>query len=476
MSGAGCGALLFFSAVRVLGLCLISSSYLSPIGCMRLPGTRSPLCGCAVLEVKQAKLRARPSYLLPDAAFPLLDVAGPLPESRFVSLFQAPVHRSCNQPCSFPVGHTTSHLVDRLVSLGVQTRGLCEGSGRKPGWLPLFPRDQCHSLPAFVHQLGRAPLVTPVSSFVRRVCIYPGPRLTHLPHAWRPCFPPFLPGPALSFGGFRPRSLRGCFSRNCRQTSLSSAPPRLSSTMASSNSSCHGKPQIVFVLGGPGAGKGTQCELLTKHHNVVHISAGDCLREERQRPNSKDGELIQQCIREGRIVPVEITLTLLLKKMVANGWSRVFLIDGYPRNQDNLNGWLAFTHSENLIEKINQIRSSEPGLACQCDAVLRQLEDEVQQNEQETNEVNRRSGVDLRFCLFLDCPEETMEHRLLERGKSSGRADDNAEAIRKRFKTFKEETMPIVRYFEQKQLLKTIDASHSVEEVWGCVDPLFRSL
>lgn len=175
-------------------------------------------------------------------------------------------------------------------------------------------------------------------------------------------------------------------------------------------------------------------------------------------------------------MPVEITLTLLVKKMVANGWSRVFLIDGYPRNQDNLNGWLAFTQYDNLIKKISQIRSAEPELVSRCDAVLLQLKEEKQESKQEGKESDCCSGVDVRFCLFLECPELVMESRLLERGKSSGRSDDNAQAIRKRFKTFKEETMPIVRYFEQKQLLKTIDASQSVEKVWGCVDPLFRSL
>jgi hypothetical protein len=59
---------------------------------------------------------------------------------------------------------------------------------------------------------------------------------------------------------------------------------------------------VVFVLGGPGAGKGTQCANLVPDFGFVHLSAGDLLREERNREGSEFGELIETCIREGKIV------------------------------------------------------------------------------------------------------------------------------------------------------------------------------
>jgi hypothetical protein len=70
-------------------------------------------------------------------------------------------------------------------------------------------------------------------------------------------------------------------------------------------------PNVLFVLGGPGAGKGTQCTRLVQNFGYVHLSAGDLLRAERQRPGSKVGEEIEDHIRKGSIVPVEITCTLL---------------------------------------------------------------------------------------------------------------------------------------------------------------------
>ena len=87
-------------------------------------------------------------------------------------------------------------------------------------------------------------------------------------------------------------------------------------------------------LGGPGAGKGTQCTLLSSEYGVKHLSAGDLLREERA-SGSEYGNLIENYIKDGKIVPVEITLRLLRKAIETSGCNR-FLIDGFPRNRDNM--------------------------------------------------------------------------------------------------------------------------------------------
>lgn len=71
-----------------------------------------------------------------------------------------------------------------------------------------------------------------------------------------------------------------------------------------------------------------------------------------------------------------------------------------------------------------------------------------------------------RFTLFFDCPEKVMEERLLNRGKTSGRADDNAESIRKRFRTFEETSMPVVEYFEKQGKVVKIPASPPPDEVY----------
>lgn len=92
---------------------------------------------------------------------------------------------------------------------------------------------------------------------------------------------------------------------------------------------------VIFVLGGPGAGKGTQSEKLVADYGFKHLSAGDLLREEQDRPGSKYGELIKSYIKEGTIVPMEVTIQLLenaMGKAIQEEEKKKFLIDGmvYP--------------------------------------------------------------------------------------------------------------------------------------------------
>jgi UMP-CMP kinase len=74
--------------------------------------------------------------------------------------------------------------------------------------------------------------------------------------------------------------------------------------------------------------------------------------------------------------------------------------------------------------------------------------------------------VPSRFTLFFDCPEDVMEKRLLKRGETSGRSDDNAESIKKRFKTFVETSMPVVNYFKDEKKVEWVMATKSPEEVY----------
>ena len=71
------------------------------------------------------------------------------------------------------------------------------------------------------------------------------------------------------------------------------------------------KVVVVFVLGGPGAGKGTHCTHLVRDYGFVHLSAGDLLRAEQARPGSQYGQMIAEYIKEGKIVPMEVTISLL---------------------------------------------------------------------------------------------------------------------------------------------------------------------
>ena len=178
---------------------------------------------------------------------------------------------------------------------------------------------------------------------------------------------------------------------------------------------------VIFVLGGPGAGKGTQCANLVRDYGFKHLSAGDLLREEQDRAGSDVGALIKDYIKEGKIVPSEVTIQLLENAMgraMKEESKHKFLIDGFPRKLDQA---VSF---ESLV-------------------------------------------VPSRFTLFYDCPEEVMQERLLNRGKTSGRADDNAESIKKRFRTFIDQSMPVVDKFEQENKVEKVKAVATPEEVYA---------
>jgi len=188
------------------------------------------------------------------------------------------------------------------------------------------------------------------------------------------------------------------------------------------------KVTVIFVLGGPGAGKGTQCARLVNDFNFAHLSAGDLLRAEQNRKGSQYGDLIRTYIREGTIVPMHVTMKLLENAMQAilkerttgDGWENGcgrFLVDGFPRKMD------------------------------------------------------QAIGFDEQVCLsslviYYKTTEEVMLSRLLERGKTSGREDDNVESIKKRFRTYETDTMPVIEHYSAQGKVAEVGSSGSVEEVY----------
>lgn len=175
--------------------------------------------------------------------------------------------------------------------------------------------------------------------------------------------------------------------------------------------------KIIFVLGGPGSGKGTQCSKLVEEFGIIHLSAGDLLRAH-MKSGSKDGNMVAEMIKNGQIVPSHVTVSLLEKAMKESGRD-TFLIDGFPRNEEN--------------------RAS----------------------------FEKQTGISPRCVLFFDCSEQVMQERLL--GRNEGRTDDNIETIKKRFGVFKEQSMPVVEYYRNMGKVAQIDAERSAEDVYADV-------
>jgi len=184
-------------------------------------------------------------------------------------------------------------------------------------------------------------------------------------------------------------------------------------------------PQVAFVIGGPGSGKGTQCDLAAKELGFLHLSAGELLREERSRSGSPLAKEIEEAMTSAKPVPSEVIAKLLEQAMrEAGAWkdgpAARFVVDGYPRSEEQLRGFQAELSSK----------------------------------------------VQLLCCISLEVNRDEMRQRLLARAKSSGRVDDEEAVIEKRLNTFQADTDPLLEFFKAQGQLKEVNGNNSPENVF----------
>ncbi|MFH4975318.1 hypothetical protein AB6A40_002027 [Gnathostoma spinigerum] len=176
---------------------------------------------------------------------------------------------------------------------------------------------------------------------------------------------------------------------------------------------------IFFIVGGPGSGKGTQCDKIVEKYGLTHLSSGDLLRAE-VKSGSPRGEELSKIMANGELVPLEIVLDLIKEAIVeaVEKGSKGFLIDGYPR--------------------------------------------EVKQGVQFEEEIQP-----CKLCIFFDVSEETLVKRCMHRAETSGRVDDNIETVKKRLHTYNTATAPVISYYEKKGKLITIKAEGSIDSIFA---------
>lgn len=178
--------------------------------------------------------------------------------------------------------------------------------------------------------------------------------------------------------------------------------------------------KIVFVLGGPGCGKGTQCDKIVAKYGYTHLSTGDLLRDE-VASGSARGKQLTQIMERGDLVPLDTVLGLLRDAMLKKAsTSKGFLIDGYPRELDQGKKFEADVAPVNAV-------------------------------------------------LYFEVSDETMTKRLLKRAETSGRVDDNEETIKKRLKTFHNHTQPVIDYYTGQNKVCQIVAEGTIDEIFAKV-------
>ncbi len=175
----------------------------------------------------------------------------------------------------------------------------------------------------------------------------------------------------------------------------------------------------IALFGPPGAGKGTQSELLIQDYNLHYISTGEILRKE-MADNTPLGEEARSIIAEGGLVSDEIIVQIIEKFITDNHQAKGFLFDGFPRT--NIQAYIL----EGLMIKLHS------SLTC---------------------------------LVNLHVPEEVSVARLLNRGKSSGRSDDNEGVIRNRLREYNDKTLPVLHFYKEKGLCHDIDATAEIDVV-----------
>lgn len=177
----------------------------------------------------------------------------------------------------------------------------------------------------------------------------------------------------------------------------------------------------IILFGPPGSGKGTQAVKIAEKYHLVHISTGDLFRYEMSN-DTPLGLEAKAYVSRGELVPDAVTIGMLKNKMEMHPDANGFIFDGFPRT---------IPQAEALDQLMN-----EKGFVISC-------------------------------LLSLEVNEDEIVKRILSRGATSGRADDNDESIiRNRINVYRQETSPVYDYYQNRELANTIYGIGSIEDIY----------
>jgi adenylate kinase len=178
----------------------------------------------------------------------------------------------------------------------------------------------------------------------------------------------------------------------------------------------------LILLGGPGAGKGTQALLIRERYELLHLSTGDILRHEVERQTAL-GKQVQSAIDSGTYVSDDIIAQIISGRIAESKGSKGFIFDGIPRT-------------------IPQAQMLDRVLA--------------------------EHDLEISAVLALEAPEDVLTQRMLSRGKVSNRADDQSEDVcRKRIRTYNEQTKPLIDHYQKQAKHVTVNGIGEIEGIFA---------
>jgi adenylate kinase len=180
----------------------------------------------------------------------------------------------------------------------------------------------------------------------------------------------------------------------------------------------------IILFGPPGSGKGTQSEKIVEKYGLIHLSTGNLLRQEiaEKTPLGLEAKSLMD---KGQLVPDEVVVGMIDSCLEKHADAKGFLFDGFPRT----------VAQAEALDKLLDLRKT---------AITK--------------------------VLALEVTEEELVKRLLKRGETSGRSDDNDESvIRKRYTVYKNETEPVAEHYKQQGKLESIKGEGSVDDIFGAI-------
>ncbi|CAG5896420.1 unnamed protein product, partial [Menidia menidia] len=217
------------------------------------------------------------------------------------------------------------------------------------------------------------------------------------------------------------------------------------------------RPKVILVIGGPGSGKGTQSLKIAERYGFQYMSVGELLRKKmiHNATSNRKWSLIAKIITNGELAPQETTITEIKQKIMKIPDANGIVIDGFPRDVGQA---LSFE---------DQVRFCYLAYFCFKDTLIQGSVAHLQVFILKYS----MTCVHTRICtpdlvVFLACTSHRLKERLQKRAEQQGRPDDNPKAIDRRLTNFKQNTIPLVKYFQERGLIVTLDADRDEEEVF----------